>query len=65
MCQASGEWHLVGVAAWRRKGCSATAQRPRVYDKVALNSEWARKTMTQMEDDRKRIPKRKVEDGNG
>jgi secreted trypsin-like serine protease len=29
MCQAEGEWHLVGVAAWR-KGCSSIGQRPRL-----------------------------------
>ncbi len=34
MCQAAGQWHLVGVAAWR-KGCSASGQRPRLYDKVS------------------------------
>ena len=25
MCQAAGQWHLVGVAAWR-KGCSQVTQ---------------------------------------
>lgn len=44
ICQAAGEWHLVGVSAWR-KGCSAQSQRPRLYDKVSLNSVWAQKTM--------------------
>jgi hypothetical protein len=48
MCQAAGEWHLVGVSAWR-KSCSTVAQRPRLYDKVAPNSDWAHKTMGQLE----------------
>ena len=48
MCQAEGEWHLVGVAAWR-KGCSSIAQRPRLYDKVSPNSEWAQKTIRQLD----------------
>ena len=47
MCQAEGEWHLVGVAAWR-KGCSSIGQRPRLYDKVSPNSEWAQKTIRQL-----------------
>lgn len=48
MCQAEGEWHLVGVAAWR-KGCSSVGQRPRLYDKVSPNSEWAQKTIRQLD----------------
>ena len=50
MCQAAGEWQLVGVAAWRR-GCSGAAsiRRPRLYDKVAVNSEWAARTMDAMD----------------
>ena len=44
MCQAAGEWHLVGVSSWR-KPCSAIGQRPRLYDRVSLNSEWAQKTI--------------------
>ena len=44
MCQAAGEWHLVGVSSWR-KSCSAIGQRPRLYDRVSLNSEWAQKTI--------------------
>ena len=68
MCQAAGEWHLVGVAAWR-KGCSVIAQRPRLYDKVSPNSVWARNTMDEMDKKSKnvddtRIPK-KTGNGNG
>lgn len=50
MCQAGGEWHLVGVSAWR-KGCSsATARlRPRLYDRVAAAARWAKKTMEEMD----------------
>lgn len=33
MCQAAGEWHLVGITSWR-KGCSAIGKRPRIYDRV-------------------------------
>ena len=47
MCQAAGEWHLVGVSAWRR-GCSVVGQRPRLYDKVTVNSDWAHKTVKQL-----------------
>lgn len=64
MCQADGVWHLVGVSAWR-KGCAKLGQRPRIYDKVAANSGWARKTMTELssyEANRSRIPK--SEDGS-
>lgn len=47
MCQAAGEWHLVGVSAWRR-GCSVVGRRPRLYDKVSVNSDWAQKTVKQL-----------------
>ena len=63
ICQAAGEWHLVGVSAWR-KGCSALSQRPRLYDKVSLNSVWAQKTMetigkkNEASGSSQRIPKR-------
>ena len=50
MCQAAGEWHLVGISSWR-KGCSTVGQRPRLYDRVSVNSEWARKTVDHLEDD--------------
>ena len=50
MCQAAGEWHLVGISSWR-KGCSTVGQRPRLYDRVSVNSEWARKTVEHLEDD--------------
>ena len=59
MCQAEGEWHLVGVAAWR-KGCSSVGQRPRLYDKVSPNSEWAQKTIAQLDiEDETRKQKKK------
>ena len=69
MCQAAGEWHLVGVTAWR-KGCSKIAQRPRLYDKVSLNSDWAHKTIEQMDKEdaknrRTRIPKKAHRPGKG
>lgn len=50
MCQAAGEWHLVGVSSWR-KSCSTIGQRPRLYDRVSLNSEWAQKTILTLESD--------------
>lgn len=50
MCQAAGEWHLVGVSSWR-KSCSTIGQRPRLYDRVSLNSEWAQKTIVTLESD--------------
>ena len=50
MCQAAGEWHLVGVSSWR-KSCSAVGQRPRLYDRVSLNSEWAQRTIITLEDE--------------
>ena len=52
MCQAAGEWHLVGISSWR-KGCSnvGVGQRPRLYDRVSVNSEWARKTVEHLEDE--------------
>ena len=53
MCQAAGEWHLVGISSWR-KGCSTVAQRPRLYDRVSVNSEWARqarKTVEHLEEE--------------
>ncbi|TRY68657.1 hypothetical protein TCAL_02473 [Tigriopus californicus] len=59
MCQAAGEWHLVGVSAWR-KGCSSIAQRPRLFDKVSLSSDWAQKTMDLMQ--RPRTPKKDNEE---
>ncbi len=50
MCQAAGEWHLVGVSAWR-KGCSGAArQRPRLYDRVSVAARWAHKTMEAMDE---------------
>ena len=69
MCQAAGEWHLVGVSAWRR-GCSSNAQRPRLFDKVSPNSDWARKTIDGMEEKEsnkniQRIPKRTTFQGKG
>lgn len=58
MCQAAGEWHLVGISAWR-KGCSSIANRPRLYDKVSLNSEWAKKTIQGLEkEEGSRTPKK-------
>ena len=60
MCQAEGEWHLVGVAAWR-KGCSNIGQRPRLYDKVSPNSEWAQKTMRQLDKEDKHRKQKKGE----
>lgn len=48
MCQAAGEWHLVGISAWR-KGCSSIGQRPRLYDRVSQNSEWAQKTIISLQ----------------
>jgi hypothetical protein len=50
MCQAAGEWHLVGISSWR-KGCSNVGPRPRLYDRVSVNSEWARKTVEHLEDE--------------
>ena len=50
MCQAAGEWHLVGVSSWR-KSCSAIGQRPRLFDRVSLNSEWAQRTILTLESD--------------
>lgn len=64
LCMASGDWHLVGVSAWRR-GCSGTSsQRPRLYDRVSVAARWAGKTMDTMDDEIKdkmvrRIPKRR------
>ena len=58
MCQAEGEWHLVGVAAWR-KGCSSIGQRPRLYDKVSPNSEWAQKTIRQLDQEDKNRKQKK------
>ena len=49
MCQAAGEWHLVGVSSWRR-GCTSIGKRPRLYDRVTLNSEWAQKTILMLEE---------------
>ena len=48
MCQAAGEWHLVGVSSWR-KSCSSVGQRPRLFDRVSLNSEWAQTTIFTLE----------------
>ena len=48
MCQAAGEWHLVGVSSWR-KSCSSVGQRPRLFDRVSLNSEWAQSTIFTLE----------------
>ena len=56
MCQAAGEWHLVGVSSWRRS-CSAIGQRPRLYDRVTLNSEWAQKTILMLEQETENIEK--------
>ena len=65
MCQAAGEWHLVGVSAWR-KGCAGASLRPRLYDKVAPSSTWAKTTMEQMDKaNKKRIPKKSAGDSNG
>ena len=48
MCQAAGEWHLVGVSSWR-KSCSSVGQRPRLFDRVSVNSEWAQTTIFTLE----------------
>ena len=64
MCQAEGEWHLVGVAAWR-KGCSNIGQRPRLYDKVSPNSEWAQKTIRQLDMEDKHRKEKKIKKKQG
>ena len=45
MCQKDKKWFLVGILAWR-KGCSTVGQRPRLYDRVAVTSDWARYDFT-------------------
>jgi len=60
MCQAAGEWHLVGVSAWR-KGCGKVGERPRLYEKVSLTSDWAHTVIQQdREKATKRIPRRRL-----
>ena len=56
MCQKDKKWFLVGILAWR-KGCSTVGQRPRLYDRVAVTSEWARKVMLKL-NEANRVPRR-------
>jgi hypothetical protein len=59
MCQVEQEWHLVGILAWR-KGCSSVGQRPRLYDRVAVNSDWAHKAMLKLDQSSSaRVPRRR------
>ena len=53
MCQHMDSWYLAGILAWR-KGCSTVGQRPRLYDRVAVTSQWAHKVMLKLND---RIPR--------
>lgn len=58
LCQYQDSWHLIGILAWR-KGCSTVGQRPRLYDRVAVNSDWAEKVMLKLNDDtQQRVPRR-------
>jgi len=60
MCQAAGEWHLVGVSAWR-KGCGKVGERPRLYEKVSLTSEWAHTVINQdREKASPKVPRRRL-----
>jgi len=60
MCQAAGEWHLVGVSAWR-KGCGKVGERPRLYEKVSLTSDWANTVIKQDRDKaNEKIPRRRL-----
>ena len=56
MCQKDKKWYLVGILAWR-KGCSTVGQRPRLYDRVAVTSDWARKVMLKL-NEANRVPRR-------
>lgn len=59
LCQHRDHWYLTGVLAWR-KGCSTVGQRPRLYDRVAVTSDWANKVMLKLNDNTsQRIPRRK------
>ena len=49
MCQHMDSWYLAGILAWR-KGCSTVGQRPRLYDRVAVTSQWAHKVMLKLND---------------
>ena len=53
MCQHLDSWYLAGILAWR-KGCSTVGQRPRLYDRVAVTSQWAQKVMLKLND---RVPR--------
>ena len=53
MCLHSDSWFLAGILAWR-KGCSTVGQRPRLYDRVAVTSQWAHKVMLKLND---RVPR--------
>ena len=57
LCQHMDHWYLTGILAWR-KGCSTVGQRPRLYDRVAVTSDWANKVMLKLNDKTKRMPKR-------
>ena len=58
LCNHMDHWYLAGVLAWR-KGCSTVGQRPRLYDRVAVTSDWANKVMLKLNDKTKRMPKRR------
>ena len=49
LCEHMDHWYLAGVLAWR-KGCSTVGQRPRLYDRVAVTSDWANKVMLKLND---------------
>lgn len=57
VCRHQDSWYLVGLLAWR-KGCSTVGQRPRIYDRVAVTSEWASKVMLKLNaNDDIRVPR--------
>ena len=55
LCPHMDHWYLTGVLAWR-KGCSTVGQRPRLYDRVAVTSDWANKVMLKL-NDKSRTPR--------
>jgi hypothetical protein len=47
LVQTGEGWSLVGVSAWR-KGCGSVGERPRLYDRVSLTTEWAARVINQV-----------------
>ena len=50
----------MGVSAWR-KGCGKVGERPRLYEKVSLTSDWANTVIKQDRDKaNEKIPRRRL-----